>query len=327
MLVCILHQCRIRIMTDSILNTVIIGSGPAGCTAAIYAARAGLKPVLITGSVPGGQLITTPEIGNWPGAYETPSGFDLMERLQKHAKDLGTEFINDQVTAVDAAGEVKTVTLSSGTVLQTRTIIVGTGASARYLGCTGEEEYKGKGVSACATCDGFFFRKKDVAVVGGGSAAFVEALFLANMCRKVYLVHRREGFRAEQIMIDRFKELVSQGKAEFVLNAVVEEVMGDGNGVTGLKLKNTRDGSVSELAVSGVFAAIGHDPQTAFIKGQVEMDKDGYIKTGFGGRDTATSVPGVFAAGDCADREYRQAITSAGTGCKAALDAMHFLTE
>lgn len=307
---------------NSILNTVIIGSGPAGCTAAIYAARAGLRPLLLTGPEQGGQLITTPEIGNWPGAFDCPSGYDLMEKLQKHAKDLGTEFISDSVAAAALKHEVKELTLKSGSVLKTRTVIIATGARARYLGLESEAQYKGKGVSACATCDGFFFRNKTVAVVGGGSAAFVEALFLTTLCRKVYLIHRREGFRAEKMEVDKLNAAAAAGKAEYVLNAVVTEVLGDGNKVTGLKLRV--QGQEKELAVDGLFVAIGHVPATEIFRGELKTDQDGYLCTGFGS-ETQTSEKGVFAAGDCCDRLYRQAITSAGQGCKAALDAEHFL--
>lgn len=307
---------------DEILNTVIIGSGPAGCTAAVYASRAGLGPVLVTGAEQGGQLITTPEIGNWPGAFDHPSGYDLMERLQKHAKALGTEFISDAVVAAALKKPVKELKLASGKVLKTRTVIIATGARARYLGLESEERYKGKGVSACATCDGFFFRNKTVAVAGGGSAAFVEALFLTTLCRKVYLIHRREGFRAEKVEVDRLNAAVAAGKAEYVLNAVVTEVLGDGSRVTGLKI--SQQGQEKELAVDGFFAAIGHEPATGLFRDELKTDKEGYILTGFG-TETQTSEQGVFAAGDCCDKLYRQAITSAGQGCKAALDAEHFL--
>lgn len=310
-------------MTDNILNTVIIGSGPAGCTAAIYTARANLKPVLIAGPEPGGQLVTTPEIGNWPGASNNPAGFDLMKQLQDHAKALGTEFISDKVVEVSLKNDIKTIKLGSGKELKTRSVIIATGARARYLGLPSEEIYKGKGVSACATCDGFFFRQKAVAVVGGGSAAFVEALFLTNMCSKVYLVHRREGFRAEQVLIDQFKEKIAAGKAEFVLNATVSEVEGDGNVVTGLKLN--QKGEETRIAVDGVFMAIGHDPATELFS-ELERDAQGYIVTGHK-TETGTSIEGVYAAGDCADKVYRQAITSAGQGCKAALDVEHYLMQ
>ena len=307
-----------------ILNVVIIGSGPAGYTAGIYTARAGLKPVLVAGSEVGGQLISTPEIGNWPGEKDNPSGFDLMQKLQDHAKSLGTEIIFDTVTKVDLKDKVKTLTLSSGKVLKALSVIVATGAKARFLGIESENKYKGHGVSACATCDGFFFRKKDVAVVGGGSAAFVEAIFLASLCNKVYLVHRRQDFRSENVLIDKFKALVAEGKAEFVLDAVVDEIKGDGNAVNALAVK-FKDGTKRDLAVQGVFVAIGHAPATDIFKDDLELDGDGYIVLHKENGAAATSCPGVFAAGDCADKVYRQAITSAGSGCQAALDAEKYL--
>jgi thioredoxin reductase (NADPH) len=309
---------------EKILNLVIIGSGPAGCTAAIYASRAGLSPVLVAGPDAGGQLVTTPEIANWPGEADEPSGFELMDKLQKHAKKLGTEFISDKVVKASLKTDPKELTLGSGRVLKARSVIIATGAKARYLGLESERAYKGKGVSACATCDGFFYRGKDVAVAGGGSAAFVEALFLCRICRKVYLIHRRDGFRAEKALIERFKDEVKAGKAELVTPAVISEVKGDGQKVTGVHLE-FKDGSARDLEVSGIFVAIGHDPETALFKDEIETDEQGYIAIGHGA-ETATSVPGVFAAGDCADRVYRQAITSAGQGCKAALDAEHYLS-
>lgn len=308
-------------MSEQIHNVVIVGSGPAGCTAAIYAARAGLSPVLVEGMEPGGQLTTTPEIGNWPGAFEMPSGFDLMQKLQQHARDLGTVFISDKVEKSSLKGKVKSLTLSSGQELKSRTVIICTGAAARYLGLPSEEQYKGKGVSACATCDGFFFRNKTVAVIGGGSAAFVEAVYLCGLCSKVYLVHRREGFRSEQVLVDKFKQFAQSGKAQFVLNATVDEIKGDGNKVTALRLKVPE--GIKELEVDGVFVAIGHNPATEVFS-ELQCDEGGYLKTGFG-PETATSLEGVFAAGDCADHVYRQAITSAGQGCKAALDVEHYL--
>ncbi len=308
-------------MSESILDTVIIGSGPAGYAAAIYTARANLHPVLVAGPEVGGQLTTTPEIGNWPGAKDNPSGFDLMQSMQDHAKQLGTEILSDTVVKTSLKGKIKELTLASGKVLKCRTVIIGTGAKARYLGIPSEEQYKGKGVSACATCDGFFFRKKTVAVVGGGSAAFIEALFLTNMCEKVYLVHRREGFRAEKVLVDRFDEQVKQGKAEYVLNATVDTIVGDGNAVTALKVK--QQDKIVELPLSGVFVAIGHVPATEVFP-ELDKDEQGYLKTGYG-TETQTSIEGVYAAGDCSDPVYRQAITSAGQGCKAALDVEHFL--
>lgn len=308
-------------MTQDVLNTVIIGSGPAGWTSAIYACRSGLSPVLVSGPEPGGQLTTTPEIGNWPGRKDAPDGFSLMQTLQEHAVSLGTKMVSDTVTKVDFSGEIKELTLSSGEVLKTKTVIIATGAKAKYLGLPSEESYKGKGISACATCDGFFFRNKEVAVVGGGSAAFVEALYLTNMCKKVYLIHRREGFRSEKVIVDKLRSMVDSGKVEFILNAQITEFKGDGSKLTGIELDVK--GQKKDLALDGVFVAIGHAPATSIFEGQLELE-DGYIKTGFGSA-TATSAKGVFAAGDCADRIYRQAITSAGEGCKAALDVEKYL--
>ncbi len=308
-------------MTEEILNTVIIGSGPAGCTAGIYTSRANLRPVLITGDTPGGQLITTPEIENWPGATGQVSGFDLMAKLQEHAKALGTVFISDKVVKAELKERVKILTLASGRVLRTLSVIIATGASPRELGVPGEREYRGRGVSYCATCDGFFFRKKEVAVVGGGAAAFVEALFLTQMCSKVYLIHRRETFRAEPVLVDKLRQKAAEGKVEFILNAVVTAVNGDGSRVQSLTVE--QQGQSFEMPLSGLFAAIGHEPQTGLFGQELELC-DGYIVTGRDG-ETGTSLPGVFAAGDCADRVYRQAITSAGQGCKAARDAERYL--
>ncbi len=308
-------------MTQDVLNTVIIGSGPAGWTAAIYACRSGLSPVLVSGPEPGGQLTTTPEIGNWPGRKDAPDGFSLMQTLQEHAVSLGTKMLSDTVVKVDFSGDIKELTLSSGEVLKSKTVIIATGAKAKYLGIPSEENYKGRGISACATCDGFFFRNKVVAVVGGGSAAFVEALYLTNMCKKVYLIHRREGFRSEKVMVDKLRSMVDSGKVEFILNAQITEFKGDGSKLTGVELDVK--GEKKEVALDGVFVAIGHAPATSVFEGQIELE-EGYIKTGFG-TATSTSAKGVFAAGDCTDRVYRQAITSAGEGCKAALDAEKYL--
>lgn len=307
---------------SEILNTLIIGSGPAGYTAAIYASRAQLEPVLVCGSEVGGQLTTTPEIENWPSRSDAPDGFSLMQDMSKHAEKLGTKFIYDEVVKTDFSKDVKEVCLSSGTVLKAKTVIIATGAKARYLGLESEAKYKGKGVSACATCDGFFFRGKEVAVVGGGSAAFIEALYLANLCSKVYLIHRRSEFRAEKVLVDRLRKLETEGKVEFVLNANVKEILGDGNLVNGVRVGS--NGQDTSIPLSGVFMAIGHEPSTKPFAGQIELYEDGTVKTGFTS-ETSTSVPGVFAAGDCADRVYRQAITSAGQGCKAALDAEEYL--
>lgn len=309
-------------MPQDILNTLIIGSGPAGYTAAIYSCRSGLSPVIVSGAEVGGQLTTTPEIENWPGRSDSPDGFSLMQSLQKHAEDLGTKIIYDNVVDVNLNNDIKEVVLSSGTVLYTKTIIICTGAKAKYMGLESENLYKGKGVSACATCDGFFYRGKSVAVIGGGSAAFVEALYLTNICKKVYLIHRREGFRAEKVMIDKFTELTKTDKAEFILNAKVSEVLGDGAKVTGIKLDVS--GQEKTVNLDGIFVAIGHQAATKTFEGKLDLFEDGCIKTGFG-TETQTSVPGVFAAGDCTDRVYRQAITSAGQGCKAALDAEKYI--
>ncbi len=311
-------------MEESILNLVIIGSGPAGCTAAIYACRAGLKPYLVTGEDVGGQLVITPEIGNWPGESNDPSGFELMQKQQEHAKKAGTVFLSDQVVKTDLKPEIKTLELSSGRILKCKAVIIATGAKARYLGVPGEEKYKGCGVSACATCDGFFFRGKDVAVIGGGSAAFIEALYLTKLCRHVFLVHRRKEFRAEHTLIKAFDAQVQAGKAEYLLDAVVKSIEGDGNKVTKIELSLPNE--TKKLDISGIFVAIGHDPATNFLDAALKRDEDGYVITGTDS-ETSTSCKGVFAAGDCCDRIYRQAITSAGQGCKAALDAERYLAQ
>ena len=311
-------------MEEEILNLVIIGSGPAGCTAAIYACRAGLKPYLVTGEDAGGQLVITPEIGNWPGESNNPSGFELMEKMQEHAKKAGTVFLSDQVVKTELKPKIKTLELASGRILKCKAVIIATGAKARYLGVPGENQYKGCGVSACATCDGFFFRGKDVAVIGGGSAAFIEALYLAKLCRRVFLVHRRKEFRAEHTLIEAFDEQVKAGKAEYVLEAQVKSIEGDGNKVTQIELSFPHE--TKKLEISGIFVAIGHDPATAFLDDALLRDDEGYVVIG-GAGETSTSCNGVFAAGDCCDRIYRQAITSAGQGCKAALDAERFLSR
>lgn len=310
-------------MVEEISKVVIIGSGPAACTAAIYAARAQLDPIMVKGFEEGGQLTTTPEVGNWPGALGDPSGFDIMQNMIKHVEALEVKTISDVVVETDLSGGVKRLKLSGGQELFTRAVIVATGARARYLGIDSEPKFKGKGISACATCDGMFFRNKDVAVIGGGSVAFIEALFLSNLCNKVYLIHRREGFRAEQILVDRVNEKVKQGKMELILNAKVTEYLGDGllNGIM-LDVK----GESRKVDLNGVFVAIGHSPATDFLKGQVELDDKGYIVTNKCKTPvTATSVPGVFAAGDCSFPEYHQAVVAAGQGCQAALDAEQYL--
>lgn len=310
-------------MVEEISKVVIIGSGPAACTAAIYAARAQLDPIMVKGFEEGGQLTTTPEVGNWPGALGDPSGFDIMQNMIKHVEALEVKTISDVVVETDLSGGVKRLKLSGGQELLTRAVIVATGARARYLGIDSEPKFKGKGISACATCDGMFFRNKDVAVIGGGSVAFIEALFLSNLCNKVYLIHRREGFRAEQILVERVNEKVKQGKMELILNAKVTEYLGDGllNGIM-LDVK----GESRKVDLTGVFVAIGHSPATDFLKGQVELDDKGYIVTNKCKTPvTATSVPGVFAAGDCSFPEYHQAVVAAGQGCQAALDAEQYL--
>lgn len=305
---------------------IILGSGPAGWTAAVYAARANLKPLLITGMESGGQLMTTSEVDNWPSAVDGIQGPELMDRMQKHAERFGTEVAFDLVTSVDLSKRPFTLTGDMGTTYTCDSLIIATGASAQYLGLESEEAYKGKGVSACATCDGFFYRGKPVAVVGGGNAALEEALYLSNIASKVTLVHRRTTFRAEPIMVDRLMEAVAEGKIELALERTVEEVLGDGKGVTGLRLASTAGQPALEVAVDGVFIAIGQKPNTSIFEGKLELD-GGYIVTAGTKAQaaTATSVEGVFAAGDVQDQTYRQAITSAATGCMAALDAQRFL--
>ncbi len=305
-------------------HVIILGSGPAGYSAAVYAARANLKPLLITGMQAGGQLTTTTEVDNWPGDVHGLTGPALMQRMQEHAERFETEIVYDHINAVDLAGKPFTL-IGDGATYSCDALIIATGASARYLGLPSEEAMMGKGVSACATCDGFFYRNRDVAVVGGGNTAVEEALYLANIARKVTLVHRRESFRAEKILQDKLQARIAEGKIELKLNAEVDEVLGDNMGVTGVRLKN-HDGSSAELKVDGLFVAIGHTPNTSLFEGQLAL-KDGYLVVN-GGRDgnaTATSVPGVFAAGDVADHVYRQAITSAGAGCMAALDVERYL--
>lgn len=304
---------------------IILGSGPAGYTAAVYAARANLNPVLIAGLQPGGQLTTTTEVDNWPGDHAGVQGPDLMERMRQHAERFNTQIIYDTIVATDLQqhpfklqGDAASYTCDA--------LIIATGASARYLGLPSEEAHKGKGVSACATCDGFFYRNKPVAVIGGGNTAVEEALYLANITSHVTVVHRRDQFRSEKILADKLKEKAAEGKVTIEWFHVLDEVLGDGMGVTGMRIKDVRDGSTKEIALDGIFVAIGHSPNTTIFEGQLEM-KDGYLKTrgGSEGFATQTSVPGVFAAGDVQDYIYRQAITSAGTGCMAALDAERYL--
>jgi thioredoxin reductase (NADPH) len=306
---------------------LILGSGPAGYTAAIYAARANLRPTLVTGLAQGGQLMTTTDVDNWPADAMGVQGPELMERFQKHAERFETELVFDHIHKADLA--VRPFELHGDAAVYTcDALIIATGASAKYLGIPSEQAYMGKGVSACATCDGFFFRNQDVAVIGGGNTAVEEALYLANIARTVTVVHRRDRFRAEAIMVDKILAREREGKVRIVWNHVVDEVLGDGSGVNGMRLRSTRDGSTQDIAVQGFFVAIGHTPNTQLFEGQLDM-RNGYILTRSGseGNATATSVPGVFAAGDVQDHVYRQAITSAGTGCMAALDAERFLDQ
>ena len=308
-------------------KVLILGSGPAGYTAAVYAARANLHPVLITGIAQGGQLMTTTDVDNWPADANGVQGPDLMQRFLEHAERFNTEIIFDHINKVDFSGKPFTLTGDSGTYT-CDTLIVSTGASAKYLGLESETAFMGRGVSACATCDGFFYRDQDVCVVGGGNTAVEEALYLSNIASKVYLVHRRDKFKAEAILVDKLNEKVAAGKIVLKTHNTLEEVLGDAGGVTGVRLKSTLDESKHDLTLKGCFIAIGHHPNTDIFEGQLEM-KDGYIitKTGSQGFATMTSVPGVFAAGDVQDHVYRQAITSAGTGCMAALDAQRFLEQ
>lgn len=306
---------------------LILGSGPAGYTAAIYAARANLKPVLITGLEQGGQLTTTTDVDNWPGDNEGVQGPELMERMKLHAERFGTEIIFDQINSVDLSKRPLQLTGDSGQYT-CDALIICTGASAMYLGLPSEEAFKGRGVSACATCDGFFYKNKPVAVIGGGNTAVEEALYLSNIASKVTLVHRRDELRAEAILVDEIKKKESDGNVEIEWSYVLDEVLGDDAGVTGVRLKSTKDDSTKEVDVHGVFIAIGHAPNTGIFEGQLEME-GGYIKTNSGcsGNLTSTSVAGVFAAGDVMDHVYRQAVTSAGTGCMSALDAERYLAS
>ena len=306
-------------------KVLILGSGPAGYSAAIYAARANLKPMLVTGIAKGGQLMTTTDVDNWPADVDGVQGPELMERFQKHAERFNTEIVFDHINQVDLSQRPFTLKGDAG-AYTCDALILATGASAKYLGLPSEEAFMGRGVSGCATCDGFFYRDQEVCVVGGGNTAVEEALYLSNIASKVHLVHRRDKFRAEAILIDKLTDKVAAGKMQLHLWNTLDEVLGDKSGVTGVRLKNTQDGSTSVLSLQGCFIAIGHQPNTDIFKGQVEM-KDGYIVTrsGLNGLATMTSVPGVFAAGDVQDHIYRQAITSAGTGCMAALDAQRFL--
>jgi len=304
---------------------IILGSGPAGYTAAVYAARANLKPLLITGLEVGGQLTTTTEVENWPGDFEDLQGPDLMVRMQKHAEKYDVDIRTDYVKSVDLSNQPLVLHGEKDTY-ETKSLIIATGASAKYLGLESEKAFLGKGVSACATCDGFFYKDQEVAVIGGGNTALEEALYLSNICSKVHLIHRRDEFRGEKILQDRVFKKVEEGKISLILDSTLKEVIG-GDAVSGIVILNN-DGSESNLSVEGVFIAIGHTPNTDIFKDKLAM-KDGYIvtKTGFDIGSTATSVSGVFAAGDVADYNYRQAVTSAGFGCMAALDAEHYLSN
>ena len=313
--------------TNRHAQVLILGSGPAGYTAAVYAARANLKPVLITGIAQGGQLMTTTDVDNWPADVGGVMGPDLMERFLKHAERFNTQIVFDHINTVDLSQRPFQLAGDSGRY-SCDALIIATGASAKYIGLPSEEAFMGRGVSGCATCDGFFYRDQAVCVVGGGNTAVEEALYLSNIASKVHLIHRRDKFRAEPIPVDKLHAKVAEGKMQLHLWNTLDEVLGDASGVTGVRLKSTRDGGASELKLTGCFIAIGHEPNTGIFKGQLEM-KDGYIipKSGLAGMATMTSVPGVFAAGDVQDHVYRQAITSAGTGCMAALDAQRFLEQ
>ena len=308
-------------------KVLILGSGPAGYTAAVYAARANLEPMLITGIAQGGQLMTTTDVDNWPADADGVMGPDLMARFQKHAERFNTKIVFDHINAVDLSKRPFTLTGDSGTYT-CDALIIATGASAKYLGLPSEQSFMGRGVSGCATCDGFFYRGQDVVVIGGGNTAVEEALYLSNIASKVHLVHRRDKFRAEPILVDRVMDKVANGNMHLHLWQTLDEVLGDETGVTGVRLKSTKGDSTTDLTLKGCFIAIGHQPNTDIFKGQLEM-RDGYIvtKSGLAGMATQTSVPGVFAAGDVQDHVYRQAITSAGTGCMAALDAQRFLEQ
>ena len=313
--------------TSKHCRLLILGSGPAGWTAAVYAARANLKPVVVTGLQQGGQLMTTTEVDNWPGDAHGLMGPDLMARMQAHAERFETEVIFDHVHTADLSKRPFKLIGDSGEYTADA-LIIATGATAKYLGLESEEKFKGRGVSACATCDGFFYRDQDVAVIGGGNTAVEEALYLSNIARKVYLVHRRDTLRAEKIMQDKLFAKIQAGKIEPVWHHTVDEVLGSDAGVTGIRVKSVQDGSTRDIDVHGFFVAIGHTPNTGLFEGQLDMS-NGYlnIRSGIEGNATATTIPGVFAAGDVTDQHYRQAITSAGFGCMAALDAERFLDK
>ena len=307
-------------------KVLILGSGPAGYTAAVYAARANLAPVLVTGMAQGGQLMTTTEVDNWPADAAGVQGPDLMQRFAAHAERFNTEMVFDQIASVDLSARPFRLTGDMGEQYTCDALIIATGASAKYLGLPSEEAFMGRGVSGCATCDGFFYKNQDVVVVGGGNTAVEEALYLSNIARTVTVVHRRDKFRAEPIMIDKMMDKVANGNMRLALHSELDEVLGDSTGVTGARLKSAKSGEKTDLAVTGVFIAIGHHPNTGIFEGKLDMS-NGYIITrgGLDGLATMTSVPGVFAAGDVQDHVYRQAITSAGTGCMAALDAQRWL--
>lgn len=313
--------------TPSHTTLLILGSGPAGYTAAVYAARANLKPRLITGMAQGGQLMTTTDVDNWPADVDGVMGPDLMERFQKHAERFNTEIVFDHINEVDFSKRPFTLKGDSATY-SCDALIISTGASAKYLGLPSEEAFMGRGVSGCATCDGFFYRNQEVCVVGGGNTAVEEALYLSNIASKVHVIHRRDKFKAEAILIDKLMDKAASGKVQLHLWNTLDEVLGDDSGVTGVRIRSAQDNSTSELTLQGCFIAIGHQPNTQIFAGQLDM-KDGYIvtKSGLSGMATMSSVPGVFAAGDVQDHVYRQAITSAGTGCMAALDAQRFLEK
>lgn len=307
-------------------KVLILGSGPAGYTAAVYAARANLNPVMITGLAQGGQLMTTTDVDNWPADADGVQGPELMQRFAAHAERFNTEMVFDHISSVDFSSRPFRLTGDSGSQYTCDALIVSTGASAKYLGLASEQAFMGRGVSGCATCDGFFYKNQDVIVVGGGSAAVEEALYLANICRTVTVVHRRDKFRAEPILVDKMMAKVANGNMKLATFRELDEVLGDDSGVTGVRLRATDSGQTEDLAVTGVFIAIGHQPNTAIFEGKLDM-ANGYIVTrsGLSGMASMTSVPGVFAAGDVQDHIYRQAITSAGTGCMAALDAQRWL--
>jgi thioredoxin reductase (NADPH) len=308
-------------------RVLILGSGPAGYTAAIYAARANLKPMLVTGIAQGGQLMTTTDVDNWPADVAGVQGPELMQRFLQHAERFNAQIVFDHIHTVDFSKRPFSLQGDSGN-FTCDALIIATGASAKYIGLPSEEAFMGRGVSGCATCDGFFYRDQEVCVVGGGNTAVEEALYLSNIASKVHLVHRRDKFRAEAILVDKLMDKVAAGKMQLHLWNTLDEVLGDASGVTGVRLKSTQDGKTSDLTLKGCFIAIGHQPNTDIFKDKLEM-KDGYIvtKSGLNGLATMTSVPGVFAAGDVQDHIYRQAITSAGTGCMAALDAQRFLEQ